>query len=588
MPIDLQDTGYEDTGIEARYTEPVVSHLFNGQFSIEQALQKLRTKLLDTSTRNRLVSYRYPKGKSIQFVNSPNLNLVFNRLTESKSIGISFVQEPPIGSYIQKKPDVKSIAESLEIDVEIDFPPESCAPTNHRRLTNLQALFYPQDLDKICRKIASEARTVIEETGTNMLFLVFGFLEFYDSDDSDKPIYAPLLAVPVTLNRGEIDPVTRTYLYSINYSGEDVHSNQTLNEKMKQDFTLNLPEYDDEKDIGEYFTAISQAVINKNRWKVRYQLTLGFLSFGKLAIWADLDPQKYSGLLTHPLLNEIFSGGRGTGVGQSAEDYEIDSNPQSELPLIYDADSSQHSAIIDVLDGKNIVINGPPGTGKSQTITNIIASGLNAGKTVLFVSEKLAALEVVRDRLTRANLGHFCLELHSHKTQKKKLLSDLQDRIDANFVSPQQLQSRITTLNRHKKELNRYVELISSRIGNELGLTVHEIFWKSERFRQINGELVNTLTSLNYQKAENLTLDDIADLRTKVEVLGQLYSTVKSYDSNHPWWGFFPKLLAPGDDSAISRIINEAKTLAESLYILTIEFQERFSFSQEPSLDTLL
>lgn len=593
MPIDLQDTGYVDNAIEENGYDDTVfisaptNDIFNGQVPIEQALQRLRTKLLDISSKNRLISYRYPKGKSVQFVNSPNLNLIFNRLTENKPIGISFVQDPPVGSYLQKKPDVKGIAESLGIDVDIDFPPESCTPSTHRRLSNLQALFYPQDLDKICRKIASEARTVIEETGTNMLFLIFGFLEFYDSDDSEKPIYAPLLAVPVTLNRGAIDPITRTYLYSINYSGEDVHSNQTLNEKMKQNFTLNLPEYSDEEEIGEYFTAISQAVKNKNRWRVRYQLTLGFLSFGKLAIWADLDPKKCSGLLTHPLLNEIFSGGSG-GVGQSAEDYEIDNHCQGELPLIYDADSSQHSAIIDVLNGKNIVINGPPGTGKSQTITNIIASGLHAGKTVLFVSEKLAALEVVRHRLNHANLGHFCLELHSHKTQKKKLLSDLQDRIDAYFVPPQQLQSRITTLNRHKKDLNRYVELISSRIGNELGLTVHEIFWKTERFRQMNGEMVNTLTSLNFQKTENLTLDDIADLRAKVEVLGQLYSTVKSYDSNHPWWGFFPNPLAPGDDSAISRVINEAKALAESLYILTIEFQERVSFLQEPSLDTLL
>jgi len=593
MPIELQETGYIDNSIDENGYDDTVfipvptNDLFNGQVPIEQALQRLRTKLLDISSKNRLISYRYPKGKSIQFVNSPNLNLIFNRLTESKPIGISFVQDPPVGSYTQKKPDVKGIAESLGIDVDIDFPPESCTPSTHRRLSNLQALFYPQELDKICRKIASEARTVIEETGTNMLFLIFGFLEFYDSDDSEKPIYAPLLAVPVTLNRGAIDPITRTYLYSINYSGEDVHSNQTLNEKMKQDFTLNLPEYSDEEEIGEYFTAISQAVKNKNRWRVRYQLTLGFLSFGKLAIWADLDPKKCSGLLTHPLLNEIFSGGSG-GVGQSAEDYEIDNHCQGELPLIYDADSSQHSAIIDVMNGKNIVINGPPGTGKSQTITNIIASGLNAGKTVLFVSEKLAALEVVRHRLNHANLGHFCLELHSHKTQKKKLLSDLQDRIDAYFVPPQQLQNRITTLNRHKKDLNRYVELISSRIGNELGLTVHEIFWKTERFRQMNGEMVNALTSLNYQKAENLTLDEIADLRAKVEVLGQLYSTVKSYDSNHPWWGFFPKPLAPGDDSAISRVINEAKALAETLYILTIEFQERVSFLQEPSLDTLL
>ena len=98
-----------------------------------------------------------------------------------------------------------------------------------------------------------------------------------------------------------------------------------------------------------------------------------------------------------------------------------------------------------------MVINGPPGTGKSQTITNMIAAGLKAGKKILFVSDKLAALQVVRHRLNQANMGHFCLELHSHKTQKKKLLGELRERLDERFRHPQQLHDKISILMRHRK-----------------------------------------------------------------------------------------------------------------------------------------
>jgi transcription elongation GreA/GreB family factor len=576
-----------ESAYESENPDRVVSDLFSGKLPIELALQKLRTKLLDLSTRNRLISFRYPKGRSIQFVDKPNLNLVFSRLVDSKTLAIKFVPDPPPDTYSLKKTDVKTYAQSLGVDAEQDFPPESCGSTANKHTPKLQALFYPADLYKVSKKIASDARTVIEETGTNMLYLIFGFLEFYDRDESEKPMFAPLLAVPVTLDRGGIDPDTRTYQYSINYSGEDVHENQTLREKLSQDFNLQLPDFNDEEDPGIYFANIAQAVKNKKRWKVRYQLTLGFLSFGKLAIWDDLDPKKWPGLLKHPLLNEIFSGGSGREISLSPEDYDIDKHPQGDIPLIYDADSSQHSAIIDVLSGKNMVINGPPGTGKSQTITNIIAAGLKAGKKILFVSEKLAALEVVRHRLNQAHLGHFCLELHSHKTQKKKLLSDIQDRLDAHFFPPQQYQNKVITLNRHKKDLNRYAEIISSRFGNELGLTVYEVFWKTEKYRQLIGNLVNHVQSLNIAKAESWTYDRIEDHRAKLEGLGQLFSIIKHYDSNHPWWGFTPKQLAPGDDFVIFRIINEAHALIESLYILVIEFQERASFSKEIALDAL-
>jgi hypothetical protein len=577
----------EITGYESESTDKLPSDLFSGRLPLEQALQTLRTRLLDLSSRNRLLDYKHPKRRSIQFVDEPNLNLVFDRLIDGKSLLIKYVPDPPPNTYTIKRPDVKIYAQSIGINTDTEFSPASCGSSANKHTPKLQALYYPVDLDKLCRKLSSEARTIIEETGTNMLYLVFGFLEFYEREDSEKPMLAPLLAVPVTLEKGAIDHDTRTYQYSIVYSGEDVPANQTLREKLSQDFLLQLPELEEEDEPSTYFAKIQQAVQKIKRWKVRYQLTLGFLSFGKLAIWEDLDPKKWPGLLNHPLLKEVFSGSSGEGASLFPEDYNIDKHPQADLSLIYDADSSQHSAIIDVLAGKNMVINGPPGTGKSQTITNIIAAGLKAGKKILFVSEKLAALEVVRDRLNRANLGHFCLELHSHKTQKKKLLSDLQERLDERFHLPQQLQDKLFILQRHKKDLNRYAELIGSRVGNELGLTVYEVFWRAERRRRHIGDLANAMQSLFLTEAPKWAYDDIELRRVKLEDLGSLYAAISSFDSTHPWWGFTPRSLTPGDDEAIGHIVMQALSLAEDFSDSVSVYQHKTEDLEELSLAAL-
>jgi transcription elongation GreA/GreB family factor/uncharacterized protein YbjQ (UPF0145 family) len=565
----------------ANDADAIIGEIFSGGITVADAIEHLRTRLLDLSSRNRLLNYRHPKSRSVQIANNPNLNLVFDRLMDSKAVPFKYVPEPDPDSYEGKRPEAKVHATSLGISTSFEFPPNPEGANGHR-LHGIQTLLYPADLERQLRKIASEAKTAIEETGSNMLFLVFGFLEFYDSDDSDRMMLAPLLSLPVTLAKGALDKGNGTYQYNVSHSGEDLAENHTLREKMCRDFMLTLPEYEEEEMPESYFSRIEQTISRMRRWKVRRQITLGMLSFGKLAIWSDLDSKKNPGLLQNELVKSVFSGGEGGGGELHAEDYLIDERPEAVQPLIFDADSSQHSAIIDVLSGKNIVVNGPPGTGKSQTITNIIAAALSKGKKVLFVSEKLAALEVVRRRLNHAGLGHFCLELHSHKTQKKKLLEDIQDRIDQQFPAPLQFQAKMATLQRKKVELARYAELMRSRIGNSVGLTLNEIFWAAERRRQELGVVSAAVNAISFKDASVWTHDDLEFRRSRLSALAELHDTIGGlFNHSHPWWGFRPEPMAPSDDDAIGRIVKAALEKAVAAEASAIEAIAYFGFEEQ-------
>lgn len=556
----------------------LVDEVFSGKLGIEEALTKLRTRLLDLTMRNRLLNFRPSKSRSFQFTNDPDLDLIYERLEEEKVIPLSFVPDPPHSRYeAGKKPDVRVFARECGIGIAVDLG----APTQTRNHTDLQVISFPSDLERVARKISAEARTVVEETGTNMLYLVFGFLEYYDSDDSEKAVLAPVLSMPVTLTKGDLDQETRTYRYNLAYSGDDIAENFTLREKLRQQFRLELPDLAEEDTPEAYLQKIKFAVSKRRRWAVRRQLSLAFLSFGKLAIWADLDAERSPGLLNSSLLADIFKGGTAaTSSAFHAEDYPIDTHLRAELPLIYDADSSQHSALIDVLDGKSLVINGPPGTGKSQTITNIVATAMADGKKILFVSEKMAALNVVKQRLENVGLGDFCLELHSNKTQKKQLLDNIDRRINSKFASPSTYQRQLEVLRERRIALNSYAQLLGSSVANKLDMTVHEVFWAVERRRLDLDNGVPQFAGMVFNGAEQWTPDVMDRWR-------QIFSSVRSSIEDMgtapercAWQGFSPDLLLPGDDEPILKTVQAALGHAADLLTHACDFERVFGLEE--------
>ncbi len=540
-----------------------LNDVLDGNLSIQEVLRRLQHRLLDLTARNRLLNFKITAGKTLPLVPG-HLDAAFRRLTGQTpfSIQIVPVPDPRREEWVVKhermvKPEAKEHAVHLGLNIQLEEVQQVGDGASIVRVQH-----YNEDLAKHFRKIDREARLALEETGANMLFLVLGCLDYTDTTGSDKALSAPLICVPV-----ELYAVQRPQeiIFNFRYTGEEIQENLSLREKLKRDHAFTLPEFPDEDDgIENYFQEIERLVQNRPGWKVRRNMTLALLSFANMLLIRDLEPENWSNangdstLLNHHVIKQIFRGGDDGAALGYADEYDLDRHPGADLPLIYDADSSQHSAIVDVMEGKSLVIEGPPGTGKSQTITNIIAACLNAGKTVLFVAEKLTALQVVQRRLQAAGLDSFLLELHSNKTNKRHVLESLDSRIDMRTSEPPGLDSLIASLSDRKKKLDEYAKLLNTRTGNQLGLTVHEVLWRAEQHRVRLGEHTEKLIGKIVSSAPHANASVLEANLNCITSLSQTFREIGRYDQSSPFWGFYPDSLAPGDDLAVESFLRGA------------------------------
>jgi Protein of unknown function (DUF4011)/REase_MTES_1575/AAA domain/Transcription elongation factor, GreA/GreB, C-term len=564
--------------------EEIFDDIFGGQLSTAVGLERIRKRLLDLTRSNPLLNYRFPKKRCLRIVDS-SLEGIFSRVfDDGRGCVLIAVPEPAIHEYegnngSPRKPDVKAFAESRGINTDYELPLRA----GQGNCSHLQTLHYADDLEGLLRKIDQIARTAVEESGINMLYLVLGYLEWYESVDSDKPLLAPLLILPVSIKREGVERTTGFFQYSLEHTGEDLTENITLREKMKREFNLELPEFEEEDTPGSYFAKIAEFVKPRPRWKLRRNACICLLSFGRLLMYLDLDPARWpdrSPLHKHPIISSFFEGIDRNEAPGIAQEYRIDDEESfKDIPIVYDADSSQHSALVDAIKGKNLVIEGPPGTGKSQTITNLIAAALIEGKTVLFVSEKLAALEVVRRNLERVNLSDFCLALHSHKTQKKKLLEDIGQRIEKNFRPPDELEAKIRELAETRDKLKNYAYLINSTRDNRMGLTLHQVLWRSERYRSLLNKKEPSVPPLELLDTHEVNTEKFAQLEQAVLQFTHHLKEIGCYGSDHPWYGYYPSQLMFGDDVRVESILRNLQEVAGQLHACTCSAETKFGIA---------
>ncbi len=552
---------------------------------VGQSLAILRKRLLDLTKNNKLLNFRHTKSSSLRIVDELPDEL-FKRLLDGQKLIFEAVPDPPLSEYgsaelaeestvkpfDRSKPPASTYARKLGYNTsyELPVPGHSQLTVQHHHDNKIRTLHYQEELEKLLRRILTAANTAIEESGSNMLYLIFGFLEWQELDVKDKSYLAPLFLMPITLNYARANRTTGRYEFSIEYSGEDITTNVSLREFLKQDFQLALQDLTDTDTPESYFNKVSHLLRSKPNWSVRRNITVGLLHFGTLLMYLDLDPARWpltEGIVSKPRVRELFEGA--CPESDEAKEYALDSPELAgRVPLlVFDADSSQHSALVDACQGKNLVIQGPPGTGKSQTITNLIAVALANKKKVLFISEKLAALEVVRKRLDEAGLGTFCLELHSHKTQKKEFLKDLDRRLKLRLNAPESLDGLLDSLKRMRNELTDYATLMNSEFGS-LRLSIFRLIWLRERLLKSILKIVPTAALPIMHSAESVTPSDLDSFKVHLKTFHSALSDItQSYSSvlEHPWYGVTNVDIGAYEEHKLTECLSELHLSAQSL-----------------------
>ena len=531
-PITFDDISFPDSnGIET------------SDSSVVSEIDKSRRELLDLSLRNPLINYRTLRARGVEVVGA-NPDSVFDALV-SRSRKMSFApleeeEDPALGMF-----------------------EGGAAKSNRSKRNVLQTAELPDQLQKRLRTTFYFANTTIQEQGVNTLFMVLGMVEWLDSERSETPRRAPLIMIPVELTRTNVQE-----RFSVNYSGAEIGSNLSFIEKVRTEHGFEFPSLpdDDDVDCSEYFRLCEEAISGMDRWRIdRSSLVLAFFMFSKFLMYRDLDPENQDwagageyGPRNSKIIESLYSTGFSDSGSSIPDDGIIDDFlPADDVYHVVDADSSQAIAIHDVNRGRNLVIEGPPGTGKSQTISNVIADAISHDRTVLFVSEKMAALEVVKRRLDEIGLGVACLELHSHKTNKRSVLQDLEAtwKLDKP-VAHADSESTLNGLNETRRLLNEYASANNDPVG-ETGVTPIDARGELAKIKDV--ELISG--ELPYLRVSALNRWSIQDFRSAVQTVQDFErrNNLIGVLSSHPFKGCKLTSLTPVEKEDLRGKLAEAR-----------------------------
>jgi very-short-patch-repair endonuclease len=529
---------------------------------VKASIENWKRRLLDLTKRNRALNFRMNKVSTIAIVDEQPAE-VFRQLYlreramrfkaaaegekqvdlvgDSKLESVAASETPSAVVQTRSLPFVSANAISSEIESVIEpedegeslgqeFAPYDAASLDEKYTDDwLQTGSKPEMLDKSLRRVDEQARATIEEQGVNTLYLSLGMLHYTESADSKQIFKAPVILLPVQLKRSSARSG-----YQILASGEDPLVNPALTEFLRSNFGMTMPELPDSQSMPEdynlqsIFSAVSQMVKGRQDWTITTDIYLGLFSFQKLVMYKDLETHSEV-FSEHRLIKQVVlhTGSQVAGLPQDVREMQLDQEfaPEATYQVV-DADSSQLRAIAACARNYDLVIEGPPGTGKSQTITNLIAQALALGKSVLFVAEKMAALEVVHNRLVQAGLGDSCLELHSTKANKRTVTTEIARALDASLqgiAAPTTSTQRIPHV---RATLSDYVSAVHTPFGL-LGISPYRAY----------GDLGKVIDApkFNYSgAADAVTFDQLEQTIRDLEDLAATSAPI-GVPANHPW-----------------------------------------------------
>jgi hypothetical protein len=519
---------------------------------LKRRIEDWKSRLIDLSRRNNLL-YFNPSKRGNLSVSSPNMERIFNRLVLRKR-KLEFwlppeKSESPGSSLIEK---VHPAANQLV-----------CETTGGT------------DLEKVLKNLCRRSLLDYRERGVRILHAAFGMLVWKEKESLEE-VRSPLIFVPIELAR---ESFREPFYISVPPIEEETVLNPALQVKLKNDFKIELPplpEYWDYQSLSNYFNDVTQ-MANELGWKVETTVEIGLFSFHKLVIYNDLETNAEI-IKQHPIIRAI------AGIndiqltnGSLPEEKDVDAiQPPGKTFQVLDADSSQRVSIEYALRGQSFVMQGPPGTGKSQTIANIVAECIAQGKSVLFVSDKMAALEVVYKRLREVGLSSFCLELHSSKANKREVVAELKRCLDEQLV-PRKLPSphEFEKMTELRDDLNNYVTALHQK---------HPIFQKSAY--EILGEL-SSLECVPFVATELPNPGSLTPqkMRALEDLMYRLKSVWQVMDPDFPWRGYRGKNYNLEIRSELSTVLGDLISAIEALRIESGKFANQLGLNAPPTFD---
>ncbi len=463
---------------------------------LHQKLDLARRDLLDLGLRNTLLNYQPLRTRGAELTGAAPAEIFRLLVTEGRSLALRPAPPPPApppqsgrgGTAPERTAETEPFPEAAASPEEEEGHSgrqEAPSPAPRGRDGEGATPYSAIQLQARLLNTYYTARTFLEEQGVNILYVALGLLEWSETEPAETVRRAPLILVPVEISRSDVRSQFR-----LRFTGEEIGENLSLRMKLEQDFGIELPDLPELTDketaaeaveaVEDYFRAVGATVAGRTGWRVDDSaVVLGFFSFSKLLMYRDLDPGSWpeeAQPASHPILQALLADSFHEPPSLVGEEDNLDRrvDPGSLHPVV-DADSSQTLVILDVLHGRNLVVQGPPGTGKSQTITNLIAEAVAADRTVLFVAEKMAALEVVKRNLDKIGLGFFALELHSHKTSKREVLEELRHTLALGSPILPRADADLAAWQSTRDRLNAYCDAVNDEIGTS-GVRPHDAF----------------------------------------------------------------------------------------------------------------
>jgi very-short-patch-repair endonuclease len=549
-----------------------------------------KRKLLDLSKRNRALNFRTTKASTVAIVDEHPAEVFRTLYLAEREMRFKASEPPPADAHAPAATEHGDAEEGLdESAAQPEFVPYDAATLDDRHTDEyLQTTAIPESLDRSLRRLDEQARLAIEEQGVNTLFLALGMLYYTEADTSEQVFTAPLVLLPVELSRKSARSG-----YRIRAADDEPVVNPALAEYLRLDFGITLPELPDsatipdDYDLRTLLSSVSQLIAGRKGWSITTDVVLGLFSFQKFVMYKDLEANA-AAVAAHRLVRQLVGreGDRVIGLPDDVRRLELDREfaPEATAQVV-DADSSQLRAIAGVARGYDLVLEGPPGTGKSQTITNLIAQALGAGKSVLFVAEKMAALDVVHSRLVKAGLGEFCLELHSTKASKRAVMRSLAAAIDASLQPVATGMQAGSALPGVRSTLNDYVRALHTPHGT-LGMTPFDAFGALAQVRGPDQPVetgAQTTPRLRYGRR----VDDVSReaLDSTARELRELAAAARGVGdpARHPFRDATKTLYTEDDVAAIRALASELATQLTHVRRQATEVEQSFGL---PSMQT--